>query len=71
MSDTITTKEYSYKNHDIELIITNNNAGEISTDVWVKGPEDEVKTLFMFDIENMMMDDIIKIVNKSIDEQEV
>lgn len=67
----IVQKQYEYKGVLVDIIVENLNNGHINTDVWIKAPGQDVKTLFMFDLEDMTIDDVISVTNKAIDNGDI
>lgn len=67
----IVQKQYEYKGVLVDVIVENLNNGHINTDVWIKAPGQDVKTLFMFDLEDMTIDDVISVTNKAIDNGDI
>ena len=71
MKNNIVQKTYTYKDILVDIIVENLGNGHINTDVWIKAPGQDVKTLFIFDLEDMTIDDVISVTNKAIDNGDV
>lgn len=71
MKNNIVQKTYTYKDILVDIIVENLGNGHINTDVWTKAPGQDVRTLFMFDLEDMTLDEVISVTNKAIDNGDV
>ena len=64
----IVTRTYQFGQYNIDLVIENNN-GHLSTDVWISKDKGVLK-LFMFRIKDKCLDDVIKIVETALNDDD-
>lgn len=58
----IVTKSYKYKEkYQIDLVITTDDKGNVTTDVWIGHVGGALK-MFMFDIKNRALDEVMELI---------
>lgn len=61
----IITRTYKNGNYVCDIVIENKGDGHINTDVWLSKEGGAVK-MYMFNLQDKTLDDVIKIVNEAI-----
>lgn len=61
----IITRTYKNGNYVCDIVIENTGDGHINTDVWL-GKEHGAVKMYMFNLQDKTLDDVIKIVNEAI-----